>query len=515
MASIDRTAYPRFARAVSARELAEVFTPSAVEVEWARGKTQDDQHLLALLVWLKAYQRLGYFPKLKDVPAVVSEHIREVIGLPEGVALEDAAERSAKRHRSFVRQRMGVTYDAARVREVADEAIRKAVQAKDNPADLINVALEELVRAECELPGYTTLDEMTKKIRTEVNRGFFTLVAARVDAGARARLARLLVVDPIARRSAYDGLKDVAQAASLNKFKGRLAFLRELDALGPTEAWLEGIPPGKIAHFAGEARVTDVADLRKVLDEDKRLTLIVSLLHTVRTGVRDDVVTMFCKRIATIHKKGRDQLEALREAHRAESERLLGVFGDVLDGVREAVTPAEPDAADPPTDGASTDPAASAGSGSGDVAERAGRLVLKALEDAGGLDVLAVAHEAVSAYHGNNYLPLLDQHYRSHRSRADRPPRRQVHRAGPRVLRGRPEARHVTLSRSRCLPGPAHRCETAFTTCPAGPSRRRPHPWVPWVAPAWCRAATRRRCSFPRHDRHRMWPGRQVEAARR
>jgi hypothetical protein len=78
-------------------------------------------------------------------------------------------------------------------------------------------------------------------------------------------------------------------------------------ALGPTEAWLEGIPPGKIAHFAGEARVTDVVDPRKVLDEDKRLTLIVSLLQTVRTGVRDDVVTMFCKRIATIRKKGRDQ----------------------------------------------------------------------------------------------------------------------------------------------------------------------------------------------------------------
>jgi hypothetical protein len=43
-------------------------------------------------------------------------------------------------------------------------------------------------------------------------------------------------------------------------------------------------------------------------------------------------------------------------------------------------------------------------------------LVLKALEQAGGLEALATAHEAVSAHHGNNYLPLLDQHYRSHRS---------------------------------------------------------------------------------------------------
>lgn len=33
-----------------------------------------------------------------------------------------------------------------------------------------------------------------------------------------------------------------------------------------------------------------------------------------------------------------------------------------------------------------------------------------------GLEALEAAHEAVSAHHGNNYLPLLDQHYRSHRS---------------------------------------------------------------------------------------------------
>ncbi len=393
-----------------------MFTPSAGEVEWAPGKTQDDQHLLALLVWLKAYQRLGYFPKLAEVPAVVAEHIRGVVGLPEGVVLTDAAERSAKRHRSFVRQRMGVAYDAAGVRAVAAEAIRKAAQAKDNPADLINVALEELVRARCELPGYTTLDELTKKIRTEVNRGFFALVAGRVDAAARARLGRLLVVDPVTRRSEYDGLKDVAQAASLGKFKGRLAFLRDLDALGPTESWLEGVPPGKIAHFAGEARVTHVADLRRVLDEDKRLTLIVSLLHTVRTGVRDDVVTMFCKRMAAIHKKGRDQLETLREMHRAESERLLGVFGDVLDGVREALSPAEqqPDeGADAAVDARES---GAADEGQEAVAERTGRLVLKAIQQAGGLNALAAAHEAVSAHHGNNYLPPLEAHYRSHRS---------------------------------------------------------------------------------------------------
>ena len=254
MTSVDRTAYPRFPRVVSGRELAEAFTPSDGEVDWARGRTQDAGHLLALVVWLKSYQRLGYFPKLAEVPTAVAGHVRGVLGLPDRVGLEQATERSAKRHRQFVRDRLEVVYEPARVRQVAEHAIRRAVQAKDNPADLINVALEELVRARCELPGYTTLDAMTSAIRTEVNNGFYVMVAGRVDPASRVRLSRLLLVDPVTRRSEFDRLKDAAKAASLNKFKARLDYLRELDELGPTEAWLEGLPPGKVGTSPGRRR---------------------------------------------------------------------------------------------------------------------------------------------------------------------------------------------------------------------------------------------------------------------
>jgi hypothetical protein len=46
---------------------------------------------------------------------------------------------------------------------------------------------------------------------------------------------------------------------------------------------------------------------------------------------------------------------------------------------------------------------------------RAGQLMLKMLEAGGGIEQLAVAHEAVAAHHGNNYLTLLERFYRSHR----------------------------------------------------------------------------------------------------
>jgi hypothetical protein len=262
LASIDRTAYPRFKRVVSVRELAESFTPTSGEMAWARGKTQGDEHLLALVVRLKSYQRLGYFPKLDAVPVVVIDHVRAAIGLCEDVEAETDADRTAKRHREFVRKYLGVKYEAGKVRSVAERAIREAVQTKDNPADLINVALEELVRARCELPGYTTLDAMTAMIRAEVNGGFHAMVAARPGRGARAGLDRLLLVDPATRRSDFDRIKTPAKAPTLGKFKARLAHLQELDALGPTETWLAGVPPGKVAHFAGDGRRRRHAQVR-------------------------------------------------------------------------------------------------------------------------------------------------------------------------------------------------------------------------------------------------------------
>ena len=39
MTSIDRTAYPRFKRMITTRELADSFSPSEEEIAWARGMT--------------------------------------------------------------------------------------------------------------------------------------------------------------------------------------------------------------------------------------------------------------------------------------------------------------------------------------------------------------------------------------------------------------------------------------------------------------------------------------------
>ncbi|MGH3070100.1 MAG: hypothetical protein ACRDOH_28425 [Streptosporangiaceae bacterium] len=77
----------------------------------------------------------------------------------------------------------------------------------------------------------------------------------------------------------------------------------------------------------------------------------------LRAAARDEVTDMFCKRMAIIHRKGKDRLEELREEHRAESERLLEVFGEMLAAAKDAAAPtAQPPGpdrafADPDTEG--------------------------------------------------------------------------------------------------------------------------------------------------------------------
>jgi hypothetical protein len=293
----------------------------------------------------------------------------------------------------LVRDRLGVDANAERARTIAEQAISSAAAVMDNPADLINVALEELIRAHCELPAYSTLDRLAGRIRAEVNGEIFERVHARMSKASRVHVLALLERDLVSRRSGIDRLKQTAPAATLSKFREHLELLTWLDAVGPTDTWLAGVPAAKVSHFAGEARVLDANELRDV-GEVKRIVLVACLLHQARVRARDDLAEMFCKRMATIHKKGRELLAEIQERQRERSERMMAVFGDVLATAREAQIQ----------------------EGGDDWRLRFGVEAATVLEEAGGLDDLSIEREEISAHHGNNYLPLLDRFYRGHRS---------------------------------------------------------------------------------------------------
>lgn len=328
MTLIARTECPRFKRLITAHELPLFFVPSRDEVEWATTRTDGDEHLLAQLLMLKSYQRMGCFPKLDEIPDTVVDVARRALDLPEGT-MPGAANRTAERQRTAVRQRTGLSYDKARARKIAEAVMRSEAVSKNRTADLINISLEKVVEAGLELPGFTTLDAFAAKVRTEVNASICMGIHDQLSEAHRERPLALLSEKGESGTTNYNRLKQSAKAPTWSNFRAQAEHLGWVDELGETGTWLTGVASGKITDFVGEADAVDAPGLRDY-NLVKRLALMVCLKHKARMRARDDLTTMFCQRVALQVKRAKAELESIREQQQAIVEVLIGNYRTVL-----------------------------------------------------------------------------------------------------------------------------------------------------------------------------------------
>ncbi|WP_258234720.1 DUF4158 domain-containing protein, partial [Cupriavidus pinatubonensis] len=80
----ERTAYPRFPKVFSLKELRACYIPSAEELDWATQSTRGQESRLGLLELLKVFQQLHHFPDLDTIPASVTELVRISASLNPG-----------------------------------------------------------------------------------------------------------------------------------------------------------------------------------------------------------------------------------------------------------------------------------------------------------------------------------------------------------------------------------------------------------------------------------------------
>ncbi|MFD3734183.1 DUF4158 domain-containing protein [Streptomyces sp. NPDC058632] len=264
----------------------------------------------------------------------MAEFVRRAVELPEGTLPLYRAAKTMKNHRGLVRQRVGVAYDQVRARRIAEESIRREAASKNRPADLINIALEKVVEAGLELPAFSTFDVMASTLRKEVNAEICGGIHDRMSAFERAGLLRLLEERESDGTTLYNRLKKPAQGPTWSHFKNLAKRLEWVDELGETDVWMDDVAAGKITDFAGEADAADVAELRDYKPV-KRLALVACLTHKARMRVRDDLATMFCKRVAIKIKKAKVELEEIRLAEREIVEALIGNYRTVLKSIDE------------------------------------------------------------------------------------------------------------------------------------------------------------------------------------
>src|SRR6266702_9009135 len=107
MTSIERTAYPRFTRAPSVKELRELFTPTPTDVAFVATRARGPAQKFALMIFLKVYQRLDYFPDPQTIPGAVISHIRSVMKL-EASLVPDIAPATLHRYYVAIREHLEV-----------------------------------------------------------------------------------------------------------------------------------------------------------------------------------------------------------------------------------------------------------------------------------------------------------------------------------------------------------------------------------------------------------------------
>jgi hypothetical protein len=384
MASIERTAFPRLKKSFTDTELKNYYAPTENEIYFVSNRANGEEPQLHLLFMLKTFQRLGYFPRIEDVPEEIAKSSRAALQFGRNIHPLVSA-RTFYKHQAAIRRFLNVRAFDKTGRKRAARAILTAAQTMDNPADLINVAVEELIKERYELPAFSTLDLLVRRYRNFVNRRLFSRIYSRLSPLEIQSLDALLEADNQSYRTPYNRLKELPERPSLSHLQQLLDHHEWLASLANTTEKLANVPPLKIKHFAALAKTLDAAEIKDFAPR-KRAAVILCLIYRARIKTRDFVAEMFIKRMMKFHQLGKEALDAQQLASRAKTERLLTIFSDVLHAVKN-----------------------------NDASEKQIGARVKNICESHDPENLIEECESVSAVHGDNYFPLVWKFYRSHR----------------------------------------------------------------------------------------------------
>jgi len=281
MTAIHETAYPRIRSNVTDKELVELYTPTEEQLSFANQNAQAPVQKLGLLVLLKSFQRLGYFPMLREIPSRVIRHIAGVASLDDAVDSLENYEKagSRRRHTPKIRRLLGINDFRTGGEQVMNEAMRDACQTKDIIADIINFSIEELVRQRYELPGFTTLLRAAQRIRFEVNSTFYQEVSQSLSDTQQELISNLLQRSEDDAFSDWNRLKQEPKrptTKNIREFVEHLHWLKSLLApLGGLQKdvnhksnegsnLLDKIPEVKLQRFSEEAKALNAAQMKEM-----------------------------------------------------------------------------------------------------------------------------------------------------------------------------------------------------------------------------------------------------------
>ena len=397
----ERTAYPRLKRNLTDEELAEFFTLAAEEWQFIVKTARGDAPRIQMALYLKCFQKLGYLPQMRAIPQTIIKYIAKQrypdLQLP--VAEVTDATRSA--YRQEIHAYLEVRPYGKGGAVVITPIVQQATYTMSDPADLINVAIEQLVLHRFELPAFSTLDNLVSHIRTQTHFTLYQQATERLSPEESATLDALLERPSKVTRYPVTRLKALPANASLKHIRVWEKHLAWLEGILDPNPHLAGLTQTKIEQFATQGYQMEVGDLLDIQSPRHRRTLLLCLLQQMQVRSRDQLTMMYLKRINLMHVSGKKRLRKLREEYEAMTDEMVNTFAEIVVSTEQTQIDQEDDK---------------------DEAEKQhqdaqlGQKVRQIIRKNGGITHFKNNHELLSALQNNNYLPLLQPYYRRHRA---------------------------------------------------------------------------------------------------
>ena len=386
MPSVEETAYPRLKSNPSLEALETLYTPTDDEIALAKQTARGDLPTVSFLVLLKTFQTVGYPMLLAQVPTPIIRRVAASVN--SQLSLEDIAgydtSGTRQRHVIAIRQHLAVQPFSEAARQVMMAAMETAIETQHDLVDLINVALEELVKERFELPAFSTLERAAREVRVTHNNKLCQSVSDALSGAEQMQLSELFYCAVGETTTLWQEVKQEPGSPKLGELQSLVERLRWLQPLQLAGAALSAMPEVKRLNFAAQAQALE-ANQMKELPDAKRQTLAVALLQRRYAQTLDDIAEVFIKRMRRMHYRAKEALENYRIESQQRTDELVSKLRQV----------------------------AIAHSTDGEISDRFAAIGCVIGEHPDELIALCDDH---LAYAGNNYLPFLPKFYRSHRA---------------------------------------------------------------------------------------------------
>jgi hypothetical protein len=252
MTSIERTAYPRFTktRQISKKQLYDIYTPSSDELYLAEQHTNDAVNKLNFLVMLKSFQRFGYFPAIEQVPMSIIQQIAKSFGIEKALVVQYRSNRSAQSHKKLIREILGVKIYDKQAKNIILQIGYRVCLTLNDPADIINVMIEELIAKCYEFPSFNILDRVARHCRSKINNKIFEEISKSLPENLKHTYDSMISSASQNGKTVFNDIKKIPKKATINNVCDFIAHHNWLSDFGEMQLYLKNIAKSKIKAFA-------------------------------------------------------------------------------------------------------------------------------------------------------------------------------------------------------------------------------------------------------------------------